>query len=333
MSSTNPFDPSQHPALLQDRPGDEPLEAPRSLVQELAEWMPSVAPEPAAPDEGDRSREELETAERAAGQIHGYATRRDLDDLRETVSRLRRHVDEVMARRGPVAIDDPAPAPAMPVEAPPRYVVRSSGGDGPALLLVGPPDGQAATDLARSLVGAGMAAHEVVWSEAAWGGSLDDLVHDLATALDDLARDIVPVGIGPGAIPLACLAASRDLPALAVVDAAFAFGVAAGHHVSGPDWLATIQRDDALMRGTLTVGARPVDLAAIACPVLNLVSDRPDARAEASRALGHLVASDDYAEHPFAAPGEAGPLVAAWLADRPWTGYAPGHHVSGNEVS
>lgn len=305
MSSTNPFDPAEHSASLRGRSGDEPPEAQRSLVRE------------------------------PAGQIHDYASRRDLDDLRETVARLRRHFDEVMARRGPVAIDDlaptPAPAPAMPVERPPRYVVRSSGGDGPALLLVGPPDVQGARDVARSLVGADMAAHEVVWSEAAWGGSLDDLVHDLATVLDDLARDVVPVGIGTGAIPLACLAARRDLPALVVVDAAFAFGVAEDH-ASGPDWLATIGRDDALMRGTLAVGAKPVDLAAITCPVLNLVPGDADGPAEASRALGHLVASDDYAEHPFAAPGEAGPLVAAWLADRPSTGYAPGHHVSEHEV-
>lgn len=486
MSSMNPFDPAGQLASLWGRSGDELLDAQRSLLQELAGWMPSVAPEPAVPDKGyeaarrafDRSwetaldvsraaasnlsgpgdpavatalgrhldpaawfaqvsgrepgpgdiaataslveavtlvrrrrlehdvvlveawmqaagafaralhaaagqgsapaspeavtalwsehadpifaeaersdafrrsheglaaaRTDLETAQQAVGQIYGYATRRDLDDLRGTVDGLRRRIDEAMARPEPVAID--VSVPAMPVEPeprpamagpPPRYVVRSSGGDGPALLLVGPPGDRAAADLARSLVDAGLAAHEVVWSEAAWRGALDDLVHDLARASDDLVHDLAPaalLGIGPSAIPLACLVARRDLPALVVVDAAFAFEVAEDHG-SGPDWLTAVQRDDAPMRGTLTVDGAPVDLAAITCPVLNLVPDKPDDHAEASRALGHLVASHDYAERPLASPGEAGPLVAGWLADRHRVGSRSGQEAAGHEVS
>lgn len=486
MSSTNPFDPAGQLASLWGRSGDELPDAQRSLLQELAGWMPGVAPERTVPDDGceaarrafDRSweaaldvsraaaanlsgpgdpaiatalgrhldptawfaqvsgrergpgdvavttsiveaaalverrrlehdvvlveawmqaagafaralhaaagrgtapaspeavtalwsehadpifaeaersdafrrsreglaaaRTDLETAQQAVGQICGYATRRDLDDLRGTVDVLRRRLDEATARPEPVATDvsmpampvEPEPRPAM-AEPPQRYVVRSSGGDGPALLLVGPPGDQAAADLARSLADAGIATHEVVWSEMAWRGTLDDLVHDLARASDDLNHDLAPaalLGIGPGAIPLACLAARRDMPALVVVDSAFAFEVAEDHG-SAPDWLAAIRRDDAAMRGTLTVDGAPVDLTAIICPLLNLVPDKPDDRAEASRGLGHLVASHDYAERPLASPGEAGPLVAGWLSDRHRVGSRPRQEAAGHEVS
>lgn len=529
MSSMNPFDPAGHLASLWGKSGDVLLDAQRSLVQELAGWMPSVAPEPAAPDEGyeaarrafarswetaldvsraaaanlsgsgdpalsttlghlldpaawfarasgrgprpgdlpeaaslldaatlvqrrhlehdvvmveawmqaagafaralntaagqgtapaspesvtalwsehadpifaeaersdafRRSRErlaaaraDLETAQGAIGQIYGYASRRDLDDLRDTVARLRRHFDEVMIRPDSAGVD--ASAPAMPAEAvgqvapietgqeaadtapslsddagtiepmevsiraepppeiaepPPRYAVRSHGSDAdrPAVLLVGPPGDEAVRDVAASFGPRDMAVREVVWSEAAWRGPLDDLVRDLANVTDDLARDLAPVallGVGPGAIPLACLAARRDSPALVVVGAAFAFDLAGvdpeDANISDPDWLAAIRRDDALMRGTLTIDGEPADLAAIACPVLALVPGGADRSAEESRALAHLVASDDYADRAFSTPREAGSIAAEWLAGRQPIGPRRGHGALQHEVS
>lgn len=469
MSSTNPFDPAGHLASLWGRSGDALLDAQRSLVQELAGWMPSVAPEPAVPDDGyeaarrafahswetaldvsraaaanlsgsgdpalaatldrlldpaawfahvsgreprpgdiaptaslaeaatlverrrlehdvvlveawmqaagafaralhaaagqgaapaspeavtalwsehadpifaeaersdafRRSREglgvaraELDAAQRAAGRIYGYATRQDLDDLRGALDGLRRRIDEVTAPPEPVAVDvsapvrpvEPEPRPEIPGP-PPRYTLRSHGREGPALILVGQPGDPAARDVADSLARRDMAVHQVVWSEAAWRGALDDLVRDLASALDDLVREVAPValvGVGPGAIPLACLAARRDIPALVVVEAAFAFD-AAVLDGQGPDWLAGIQREDALVRGTLAVDGEPIELSAITCPVLNLMPAGIDSP-EAARALAHLVASDDYAEHPLPSPGEAGPALADWLTDGP----------------
>ena len=485
MSSMNPFDPAGHLASLWGRSGDALLDAQRSLVQELAGWMPSVAPEPAPPDEGyeaarcafarswetaldvsravrvnlsgpgdpaladtlghlldpaawfarasgrdpgpgpgeipattslldaatlvqrralehdvvmveawmqaagafaralhaatgqgiapaspesvtalwsehadpiftetersdafrrsrDRlaaARADLETAQNAVGQIHGYANRRDLDDLRETVARLRRHIDEVMTRREPRSLLDVSPRPPLlygheaestdePVEVPPeadprsdvvvgsllRHTLRPHGANGPALLLVGPPADPAARDVTASLVRQDIAIHEVVWSEAAWAGSLDDLVRDLASALT--SGHVVPValvGVGPGAIPLACLAARRKVPAFVAIEAPFAFDDD-GPHKADPGWLAAIRRDDALMRSMLTIDGEPIDLATITCPVLNLVPGTADGLAAA--ALAHLVASDDYAEHRVSDPEEAGPIVAEWLAQR-----------------
>lgn len=302
------------------------------------------------------ARAELETAQRAVGRIYGYASRRDLDELRDAVEGLRRQLDEILIRREP---DAPAPALSSDVaalergrettdtepgllcrddaartpepaegraevelrpesnEPPPRYIVRSRDGEGPGLLLLGAPDDPAAHEIADALVRRNIAMHEVVWSEAAWRGSLEDLVRDLASVMDDLVHEVAPiaiVGVGPGAIPLVCLASRRDLPALVVVEAAFGFDtVDLNRH--GPDWLTAIRRDDSAMRGTLTVDGQLIDLSAITCPVLNLVPAGANASPEAARALAHLVASDDYAERPVSAPREAGPVIADWLAN------------------
>jgi polyhydroxyalkanoate synthase len=87
-------------------------------------------------------------------------------------------------------------------------------------------------------------------------------------------------------------------------------------------------QDNGLVRGTLSIGGRAVDLGAVRQPLLNIYADAdhlvPPA---ASRALGDHVGSDDYTEIAFAgghigiyvsgrAQREVPTAIAAWLRER-----------------
>jgi polyhydroxyalkanoate synthase len=83
-----------------------------------------------------------------------------------------------------------------------------------------------------------------------------------------------------------------------------------------------------LVRGTLEIGGRPVDLGRIIQPVLNIYAEQDHlVPPDASRALARHVGSTDYTEQPFKgghigiyvsgrAQREVAPAIHRWLAER-----------------
>lgn len=87
-------------------------------------------------------------------------------------------------------------------------------------------------------------------------------------------------------------------------------------------------QENGLLKGTVSLGGRPVDLRAIRCPILNVYGLRDHlVPADASRALRGLTASEDYGELALdlghigmyvssRAQQAVAPTIAAWLAAR-----------------
>jgi hypothetical protein len=81
-----------------------------------------------------------------------------------------------------------------------------------------------------------------------------------------------------------------------------------------------LRRENTLVRGRLQIGRDLVDLSRVECPVATLASEGDPHRAASCRALGHLVASEDYTDLALASgpdrAGELGAALADWLAPR-----------------
>jgi polyhydroxyalkanoate synthase len=92
------------------------------------------------------------------------------------------------------------------------------------------------------------------------------------------------------------------------------------------EWLIGLYQENRLVRGTFEVAGAPVDLAAIACPVLNIYAAEDHIiPPPCSRALGGILVGRDYRELEVPtghvgvfvarrAQGIVAPAIAAWLA-------------------